>query len=288
MHELAHIRRYDHLVNLAQGLIEAILFFHPAVWFVSRRIRIERENCCDDMVVAVGGKPVVYASSLVEAAALSRSTHLRGFATATLSASGQPSQLRFRVLRLLGLPIHEPVRLRRGWSIALATAAVVALGAAACLQSEEKITKTVTTGAGTEPYSIEGKFDLNKDIPVGLKVGKRVIGNAEYFAVEVESVRFVKSDSQVEASLRIKTTTILDAKWRARVKLLTADGRVLAHSEAVLATTLRILGRPGLAGGYLHFSLGRWSEVSEGTKFRISIQRAPDDAKVTTHLAREG
>jgi len=71
-HELAHIRRYDHLVNIVQRLIEAALFFQPAVWFISRRIRVEREHCCDDLVLAVGGQRFAYAESLVRMAELSR------------------------------------------------------------------------------------------------------------------------------------------------------------------------------------------------------------------------
>jgi len=63
-HELAHIRRYDSLVNLLQVLAESFLFFHPAVWWVSRRIRIEREFCCDDAVVDVCGTPAEYARAL--------------------------------------------------------------------------------------------------------------------------------------------------------------------------------------------------------------------------------
>lgn len=63
-HELAHVRRYDSLVNLLQALAESLLFFHPAVWWVSRRIRIEREFCCDDAVVAVCGAPAEYAKAL--------------------------------------------------------------------------------------------------------------------------------------------------------------------------------------------------------------------------------
>ncbi len=50
-HELAHIKRYDFLVNLIQSSIESLLFYHPAVWWVSQQIRQERENCCDDMVI---------------------------------------------------------------------------------------------------------------------------------------------------------------------------------------------------------------------------------------------
>jgi beta-lactamase regulating signal transducer with metallopeptidase domain len=52
-HELAHVRRHDWLVNFAQIVIEALLFYHPAMWWVSNQIRKERENCCDDMAVAI-------------------------------------------------------------------------------------------------------------------------------------------------------------------------------------------------------------------------------------------
>ncbi|MGH9720737.1 MAG: M56 family metallopeptidase [Bryobacteraceae bacterium] len=63
-HELAHIRRHDYLVNLLQTAIETVLFYHPAVWWVSRRIRIEREHCCDDVAVAACGDVVTYARAL--------------------------------------------------------------------------------------------------------------------------------------------------------------------------------------------------------------------------------
>ena len=55
-HELAHIRRRDYAVNLLQTIAEALLFFHPGVWWVSARIRQEREHCCDDAAVAVTGE----------------------------------------------------------------------------------------------------------------------------------------------------------------------------------------------------------------------------------------
>jgi Zn-dependent protease with chaperone function len=63
-HELAHIRRHDYLVNLLQTAIETLLFYHPAVWWVGRRIRTERENCCDDLAVEVCGDALAYARAL--------------------------------------------------------------------------------------------------------------------------------------------------------------------------------------------------------------------------------
>jgi beta-lactamase regulating signal transducer with metallopeptidase domain len=82
-HELAHIRRRDFAVNVLQSVVETVLFFHPAVWWASRRIRIERENCCDDLAAKVTGDQKVYARSLA-AVELMRSTRPRH----ALSAQG--------------------------------------------------------------------------------------------------------------------------------------------------------------------------------------------------------
>lgn len=64
VHELAHIRRRDCLANLLQSLVECLLFYHPAVWWISRRVRLEREACCDDAAVRFCGDPLHYAETL--------------------------------------------------------------------------------------------------------------------------------------------------------------------------------------------------------------------------------
>lgn len=63
-HELAHVRRLDHLVNLCQTVVETVLFYHPVVRWVSRRIRVERENACDDLAVAVTDDRLAYVEML--------------------------------------------------------------------------------------------------------------------------------------------------------------------------------------------------------------------------------
>ena len=63
-HELAHIKRCDYLVNMLQTAVEILGFYHPAVWWVSHKIRAERENCCDDLAVSVSGDRVGYARAL--------------------------------------------------------------------------------------------------------------------------------------------------------------------------------------------------------------------------------
>ncbi len=65
LHELAHIRRHDYMWNVVQTCAETVLFFHPAVWWVSARIRTEREHCCDDLVLAMEGEPRTYATALM-------------------------------------------------------------------------------------------------------------------------------------------------------------------------------------------------------------------------------
>ena len=69
-HELAHIRRHDYLVNLLQALVETLFFYHPAVWWLSRQIRNERENCCDDVAMATGGSRADYGRALLAVAEL--------------------------------------------------------------------------------------------------------------------------------------------------------------------------------------------------------------------------
>lgn len=66
-HEFAHIRRHDSVMNLLQAVIENLLFFHPAMWWVSRNVRAEREACCDDAAVAICGDTLIYVRALSQA-----------------------------------------------------------------------------------------------------------------------------------------------------------------------------------------------------------------------------
>jgi beta-lactamase regulating signal transducer with metallopeptidase domain len=71
-HELAHVRRWDNLVNLLQRIVESLFFFHPAVWLASHWVRLDREDCCDAVVVARTAKPQAYAELLVSLASASQ------------------------------------------------------------------------------------------------------------------------------------------------------------------------------------------------------------------------
>jgi GWxTD domain-containing protein len=94
LHELAHVLRHDYLVNLLQTMAEAFLFYHPATWWISSVIRAERENCCDDLVVAVSGDAHRYALALTALA--------EGRSSLAMAASG--GSVFKRVRRLLQKP----------------------------------------------------------------------------------------------------------------------------------------------------------------------------------------
>jgi len=94
LHELAHIRRHDYLVNLFQTVAEGFLFYHPAVWWISGVIRAERENCCDDLVVAANGNAPEYAAALTALEQSRWAAH-----DAALAATG--GNLMKRIRRLL-------------------------------------------------------------------------------------------------------------------------------------------------------------------------------------------
>lgn len=97
-HELAHIKRHDYLVNLLQTVVETLLFYHPAVWWVSNQIRMEREHACDDLAVAACGDVLTYARALADLEEL-RARAVPQFA---LAASG--GSLAERIRRLIEKP----------------------------------------------------------------------------------------------------------------------------------------------------------------------------------------
>ncbi len=124
-HELAHVRRHDYLVNLLQNIVETLCFYHPAVWWVSRQLRKEREHCCDDIAASLTGGPLDYAR------ALATLEEMRGSLNLGLSAATGP--LLQRIRRLIGLP-EEQSRL---WPLGIVAVIALALGVPWALAKEQ-------------------------------------------------------------------------------------------------------------------------------------------------------
>ena len=105
-HELSHIRRWDLWINLVQRAVETLLFYHPAVWWISRQVRIERELCCDELAVAATGDRIVYATALEQAARQRIATRQPALAAA-LRGESRMSLLR-RVRNVLEVQPRKP------------------------------------------------------------------------------------------------------------------------------------------------------------------------------------
>jgi beta-lactamase regulating signal transducer with metallopeptidase domain len=146
-HELAHIRRYDAFFNAVQVAVEALLFYHPAVWWLNKRIREERENCCDDMVVALCGSPLEYVRAL---------TLLEASRVAPAFAMGaNQGSLPARIRRLLGAPAAtsglRSASLSAGFLfLCVAAAAGHALFGTALATSEQADSPTAQTQPATQ------------------------------------------------------------------------------------------------------------------------------------------
>ena len=98
LHELAHLRRWDDFTNLAQKIVKAIFFFHPAVWFIESRLTLEREMACDDAVLAASFSPRAYAASLVD---LAEKSFLRRGVQLAQAAVSHVQQLKLRLAEIL-------------------------------------------------------------------------------------------------------------------------------------------------------------------------------------------
>ena len=131
-HELAHVRRHDALVNAAQAIAETLLFYHPAVWWISSRIREEREHCCDDVALSVTGDAVSYAAALAELE--SCRSGLPAFGMAATGGS-----LLTRVTRLLAAPAARSSRSGAVVTAVLALTFIVGAGAMQYLVARQPV-----------------------------------------------------------------------------------------------------------------------------------------------------
>jgi beta-lactamase regulating signal transducer with metallopeptidase domain len=119
LHELAHLQRWDDCTNLAQKILKALFFFHPAVWWIDSRLALEREIACDDMVLAQTANARTYAASLISVAEKVVAEKMRMGRTLALaqSALGRVREVSQRVAQILD---KKRTRTNHGWRPALA------------------------------------------------------------------------------------------------------------------------------------------------------------------------
>ncbi|HEX6100489.1 MAG TPA: M56 family metallopeptidase [Thermoanaerobaculia bacterium] len=169
-HEMAHIRRHDFLINLLQAVVETLMFYHPAVWWMSRQVRIERENCCDDLAVAVCGNPIQYAR------ALTRLEELRARALPVVVAASGGSLL--ERIRRIAAGRAEGTTSSSRWAAAVAMLAILGLAVAVpslpalAERQEQKKTeaKEKAEKAETNVEVVEERSDDDSDVDIDTDV----------------------------------------------------------------------------------------------------------------------
>lgn len=196
-HELAHVRRHDYLINLLQTVVETLLFYHPAIWWLSHRIRVEREHCCDDLAASVSGDRLSYAKALVAM------EELRNFKP-RLAMSARDGSLSHRIGRLLGRA--EPQRSVVGWISGVAScvmlAVAIALGTFVASHADAEKPKVETPDTPMPVVISEFKRLLNDDLSIGVN---QVIDEESPAALSARTVRgeLLSADGVPVANARI-------------------------------------------------------------------------------------
>jgi len=147
LHELAHLRRWDDWTNLAQKLLRAVFFFHPAVWWIEGKLSLEREMACDDAVLAETANPRAYARCLVSVAEKSLVRRGLAMAQAAVSRVRQTSQ---RVAQILDVNRPQATRI---WKPALGMVAAFAMVCVGLLPRGPELVSFHDPAARTGPVS---------------------------------------------------------------------------------------------------------------------------------------
>jgi beta-lactamase regulating signal transducer with metallopeptidase domain len=173
-HELAHIRRRDFPVNVAQAAVEALLFYHPVVWWVSRQVRREREHCCDDIALRVSGSPLACAK------ALTALEERRSSAVPILSPAASRGDLTMRIRRLLAAEPTTPIY--RGVAISLASLSLctAALLAVLSLAVADTMNPLMAEAAAPDPAAASSKHSQSQPPGMACTYYKHILGPPEH------------------------------------------------------------------------------------------------------------
>jgi WD40 repeat protein/beta-lactamase regulating signal transducer with metallopeptidase domain len=310
LHELAHVRRWDNLVNLFQRLVESALFFHPAVWIVSGWVRREREHCCDGVVVSRTGRARAYAETLLALAVPDPDRASRAAVAMTRN------HLVSRIRQILAPREEHPMKLSRrlivaaGAVVVAPTFWIAALGQSQPAQQDQANQKPATVEAeekkaGKPPLLIQGKplpdwiAALKEPDPAVRKRALDVLGDVtraqagdEFFAIEaqINGALFNDKDPGVRraagaASSRHRMSTRSDAMRR---RMVEEQKRFIPPT----LTPLRLvdaLGRP-VAGAVVStvFTRDRDKETSFIPSDAVETKRSDTKGEIALMLSIGG
>lgn len=236
-HEIAHIKRYDYLVNFLQTLVEVIFFFHPAVHWISKQVRAEREYCCDDVALSCCDNPLAYANTLTQAEML-RPHHIP---TLAMAASG--GDLKNRIFRVVD---HQCTPKNTFNSDALVAVVVLSLLSSAFYNQKNHnqtldVTALTSIETNNNPLAPTSTFEghieplnaaiapsaasINTTAPISMPAMVKSTPSTNTVSVTHQQVSLPQSEQNTSASdsrLAIKPTPALVKQPPVSAKVLTA------------------------------------------------------------------
>ena len=284
-HELAHVRRHDYLVNLAQTVIETLFFYHPAVWWVSRQVRVAREHCCDNLAVTVCGSRAGYVRALLGLEELRQPVPL-------LALGATSGSLLARARRLLVPAEDRAASPRLAASIvALSVLAVAAAGvpfaAGEAARVEGSTEEAVSTAGGNERKAPSTVEPVQEGPAVPVIVSPETTGTlasrwtwAERAARSSQRARYWIGYT-VSPVKTLPPFVYIDRSASTRVDRVTLSGQLLSSD----ASGMRFPGRPlALPPGESHglkmlFGFDANGGAGRLTAVHISTSSTPVDTK---------
>ena len=298
-HELAHVRRLDYLVNVFQCLIETLMFYHPAVWWISRCVREERENCCDDLVVKVCGDRLAYARAL--ATLEECRADLPQFAFA---ASG--GSLLNRIRRLLGAPEQNaPVTVGQvaGFVLLGIGSLMILLGICFMLgpttyssTARIKIERGESSqwelnhspSFSSDPYFIQTEFEVMASATVLGKVIKDLNLNEEWGKKHGSGQPLKTSESIALLKHRLEIRPIRNTSF-VEIRVLSGKGKEAADIANDIAEAYREhrhAQRKQLSSGGIAALEERWKEQEARVReAQAKVDRLREDLKIPDSVA---
>lgn len=216
LHELAHIKRHDYLLNLFQTTIETILFFNPFIWLTSAIIRREREHCCDDIVVACTPSPMPYAKALT----ILEDIRLKNSSLA-MAATGRSNHLFHRIKRIIEMKNTSTTSSR----LTIIAVVAIALSFSAAMftftpsfAQKSKNEKSDTTAKKTVYKHREETVDRNGKKTVTEKVTTKPVMDGNEHDTNAIQVRVtIQNDTAKEPDKQVYTKVIIDQSGKQKI-----------------------------------------------------------------------
>jgi hypothetical protein len=210
LHELAHLRRWDDWTNLIQKVVGALFFFHPAVWWIEKKLTLEREMACDDLVLAKTVSPRVYAECLVSLAeVLAKKSLLRRGVALAQAAVGRVRHISLRVAQILD---EKRPGATRVWRPAPGLLMGISLACLMALSDAPRLISFDNSSPVSAMPPVAGAFAAAVP-PKAVEVESRVAGQSSAAGTQVIPASFSrKEEAKFLAPARARTGTSTAAK----------------------------------------------------------------------------